>query len=143
MNKMFFLLRIGCFLGIICYLSACSPIYNNVIDLTPPQTESGLQCIAECEKSQRACLLAENREYMNCRSNEFFYRRTLYAHPRSLYHYNHIYYYSPYRYRSRYLFDEFCTVNRQQCKQDYLACYQACGGNIQTHQECALFCDDE
>lgn len=123
------------------FLSACSPIYNNVVDLTPPKTEAGLACIAECEKSQRSCLLVENKNYMNCRSSEFFYRRLFYAHPRSLYHYSHRYYYAPFKHYNNRRLGDFCTVNRQQCKQDYLACYGACGGAVESHKECAVFCD--
>lgn len=112
-------------------LSACGPVYETSYSFIPPTKESGQTCVFQCEMTRNQCFQLEEMKEQNCEmQSKYEYdrcQRDLEARGKKEKWYDCSY--------------DSCSADTERCESLYRSCYSACGGTVQTHRVCTMFCD--
>ena len=117
--------------------SACSPVYKTTFTYTPPETDAGKLCIAQCENNKIQCAQLEQMRYSSCQQqSDFDYHL---CRSRRVYRYNH----KGHRkcVSNCYCYHRNCYQKTTACESNYRLCYEACGGKIISETQCVERCD--
>ena len=118
-------------------MMACSSVYDTQYRYQKPSSESGKQCIVQCQQTKNTCQqLCQNdsplckaraRERARQDFNEYVSQRKIAGKPivRDLDSF-----YDPLQ----------CASPTCNCEADYRACYQMCGGQVVAEKKCVANC---
>lgn len=108
-------------------LAGCGPIYHTVYDYTPPASRDGMACVMQCENTRNQCQRANRleREVADLKRRQCEERR------------------EREKEKNGGKSSLSCSYHASDtdCDAPYRACYQTCGGRVESHRECAAFCD--
>jgi len=123
-------------LGLLCFLTACGPVYEKKYSYVPPKGDIPRMCIAQCYNAKTHCEQLCKLHHENCIAMERREARHDYQeYKRDRRHDN-----KPID-RDRASFDRSYTCNTTcQCKPAFNTCYSACGGTVHEHKKCIAFC---
>ncbi len=101
------------------FLSACVTSQNYLY--VPPQSAEGRQCVESCKQAQDACIAQEEKILADCekryRFDQRLYGDCSYAHGSAI--------------EATCISPQVCAPpNTIKCKNDFNACYAACGGEV-------------
>jgi hypothetical protein len=132
-------------------LVGCSPQYRTFASYTPPATDNGRQCVAQCLDMRRTCRGQSDQEIEQCRVSaqrdalaETVLRQAAYQIDRQQHEAgkaeapsSHPAVVQP-NYRRC---DQQAGNLAEQCSADFDLCYQNCGGAIDYSTQCVANCD--
>lgn len=132
-------------LAVVLALSACGPAYRTVYDYSPPHQQGASACIGMCESTRDDCERATALETENCEL------RATAAYDACERDANATYNQCLARQRPvpttvcmlGVCFRPSCSAQSTRCTDDYNRCYQNCGGEVTSRQECVDRCDGE
>jgi hypothetical protein len=118
---MFFKQSIG-FLALTIGLTGCGPRY--LYTYTPPTTPEGRVCIMQCLNSQQQCSNYNQNLYQQCQNNRNW----------AMQNYNQCQQNAPdKKSRNHCMAPPACYApSPYNCEENYRACYQTCGGQVET-----------
>jgi len=131
-------------------LAACGPVIETHYDFTPPRTNAGMKCVANCQDQQGMCQSDATRYREQCRHDaerkaEREYRRKqdeyvmkLKLHAKDPEKFKEPK--EPYRSSPNYW---ECDNAGGDCVGGYHMCYRSCGGQISERQVCVQNCDQQ
>lgn len=113
-------------------VSACGPQFSTEYILTPPKSQSGQNCLFQCETIKQQCFQIEDSEYYRCEDRsrqenydcEYNIRITKNREPK---------WYE--------CGGETCSRDNERCENSYRSCYQSCGGKVETVTRCVSNCE--
>ena len=120
------------FLSLSLCLSSCGPIYNTDYQFSPPRSEGGRACIFQCEQGRMQCRQIEELQARRCEDNSRYEQQRC----RDDLRYNENR--SPKWYECN---EDSCDPNYGRCDDIYRACYQSCGGEVNSVTRCVANCD--
>ena len=145
---------------LLAMLAACGPRYETEITLTPPETEQGRICVAQCQGTEEICRAREDTEAARCevraereadRNRRQCERRVdrklrlCLAAARNVddqnaCHFKHGADASERIHCDRGSYKQ-CRPDYGRCQQRFEACYIGCGGQVSKRKVCVANCD--
>lgn len=145
-------MRFGGALGaVLALIAGCSPQYQTFTSYTPPPTEAGQYCVANCFEARRLCRREKSLEVQHCRGDaraeaEARNERRLQEFHIDLARY-HAGLLEQAPERPHTVSPNFAACTRRDqdleadCTQDFDLCYQNCGGTVTYATHCVAHCD--
>jgi hypothetical protein len=135
--------RLSCFalvISLMVALTGCGPIYNTEYSYIPPATDMGKMCVNQCITNKTLCQQMCQMRNDSCRTQS---------------RQNALFDYQMYKHRQKAnkqpitkdlsAFDRggYECNSRCDCDFSFNQCYSACGGQVQEHKVCVMFCDKQ
>lgn len=122
-------------MSILASITSCGPLYSTDYVLTPPKSQSGINCIGRCEDDQDACEESQNQSKSYCEEDN--QRQVDDCNERIQ--------------REKNRGPKWTECGRQitcdyplsECESAYRLCYKACGGQVREERKCVFNCDAE
>lgn len=113
-------------------LTSCGPMYETNYTFTPPESSAGNACIFQCQNSQQQCRQLEEYKKDDCEQRSEWQKERCEA--------------EVWRKKGRdpkwyECGGESCSADYDRCDVSYRACYQSCGGKVQSETRCVANCD--
>ncbi len=116
------------------FLSGCGPVYRTSYYYNEPETQRGRECVVKCQKMRQKCEHWAEQSYQQCLNRKSLERIATAAISRGDRQ-------SPFANS----YDNECRYERNKrfevCLEDFNACFQLCGGVVDSIEECVANCD--
>lgn len=119
-------------------LTACGPMYKTKYRYSPPKDGRGKMCVMQCNNSKKLCTRLCQNQNANCisrarddarfRYEQYVSRRKAAGKPTE-------------RDLDSFYNPSVCSLQSCGCDSDYRACYEMCGGKVESYRECVAFCN--
>lgn len=125
---------------IVCFgLTSCGPVFKTFYAFEPPKTQTGKNCVNQCNMMKMQCGQLEDQKAANCRQRaDSAYQeceRAARAEVLACKLGGNKNCSKPYCSR------DICTKNTETCDNQYRVCFQNCGGKITSETRCIRNCD--
>ncbi|MBN8547886.1 MAG: hypothetical protein J0M12_01080 [Deltaproteobacteria bacterium] len=112
-------------------LVSCGPVYETKHSFTPPRSAEGRSCTFQCQTVKLQCQQIEEMQQRQCEDHARWQQRRCQEDLAD-------------RGKKERWYDcglESCTANTERCEESYRACYQSCGGQVESREVCTYNCD--
>ncbi|NQY43899.1 MAG: hypothetical protein HRT87_11215 [Legionellales bacterium] len=127
-------LRVTFLVSLFVILSGCGPVYRTTYYYNEPPTQRGRECVVKCQKMRQKCEHWAEQSYQQCLNRRSLERIATVAITRGDR--------TPAFANS---YDNECQFERARrfevCLEDFNACFQLCGGVVDSIEECVSNCD--
>ena len=119
------------------FILACGPVYQTDYSFIPPTTEHGQMCVFQCDNSKIQCEQLEEMRYQNCLDRADRDYHSCEMTKRYGYNKNGEWVCQ----ENCYCFRSSCSLDESKCHERYRACYQTCGGKVESRTYCVSNCE--
>ena len=120
-----------CSAFILATLAACGPIFETRYSYTPPRSAEGRSCAFQCQNVKLQCQQIEEMQERQCNEHARWEQRRCEQDLAA-------------RGKKERWYDcglETCSSNTERCEESYRACYQSCGGQVESSEICTYNCE--
>lgn len=117
---------------VVLLLGACGPVYNTEYTFSPPKSETGRSCTYHCDTNKFQCRQIEDMHAQRCQEQAYWEQQRCEA--------------EIYRNKGRdpkwyECGTSSCSADYDRCEEQYRACYQSCGGKVESVTRCVANCE--
>jgi hypothetical protein len=118
-------------------VTGCGPVYKTTFNYTPPKSDTGKMCAAQCIQARTTCQTMCEMQKQNCITQaKIDADRDYEAYKTEQLSQSKPVKKIPADFDKTWQCDSACG-----CGNTFNMCYQTCGGIVTPHKECVAFCD--